>query len=742
MAGRTRTRGRLVLAVAAFLLVVPSSGRAGTEAGPYRLLDAGGTPVGGARISVTGRAGSVLADAEGRFTLDPPPPLPYELVVLDARGAFLGTILVVDAAETELRLPEAARTELTVRTDVAPTTLGPPASAPNLVTREEMERRQPARMTDALAEIPGVGRLEEGQSVVPSVRGLARGRTLILLDDGRVTAERRAGPSASFLQPFMLQGLEIVRGPGSVAYGSDAIGGVIHARQPLPEPGVWSGRYEVSGGAGQPLATGGVALNLPLGTGAISFAGQQRWFGDYDSPQGTVDNSSARDRNLALAGLWPAGTARLWFNVYDGQTWDMGKPAKDSDQTRAWYPEERSTRLVLGADLPGGLGFDTLELRGFLGYYSLLTNRERFPQPGPPPVTRRLQQADVGANDASLRAAGSRSFGALRVSTGIEAVSRFNLEAIDITTRYDTAGQVTRVDRSESIEDAGRLDLGAFAEASLPFAGGALVAAAGTRYDWVETKSTGASFGDQQQREDAVTGFAAMTWHFAPAWEAALQWARAFRAPGLSELYFVGPTGRGVVTGNPDLQPETTSQWDLAVRRTAGSWRFAGYVYSYRIFDLIERYEDPVGSANFFFRNAGTQKLEGVELESEIDFGPRWVLGLGASWTRGEIVESGAFPADVPPLYGMATLLYRPADRWWLRLRGEAVRADDRPGPTEIDTPGYGLVGVGAGCQLSPLFGIELVVGNLFDHTYPATPDAVAADGPGRNAQLVLRGRW
>jgi hypothetical protein len=174
--------------VAAFLLVVPSSGRAGTEAGPYRLLDAGGTPVGGARISVTGRAGSVLADAEGRFTLDPPPPLPYELVVLDARGAFLGTILVVDAAETELRLPEAARTELTVRTDVAPTTLGPPASAPNLVTREEMERRQPARMTDALAEIPGVGRLEEGQSVVPSVRGLARGRTLILLDDGRVTA--------------------------------------------------------------------------------------------------------------------------------------------------------------------------------------------------------------------------------------------------------------------------------------------------------------------------------------------------------------------------------------------------------------------------------------------------------------------------------------------------------------------------------------------------------------------------
>ncbi len=695
-----------------------------------------------ARVSVTGRAGSVITDEDGRFALDPRPPIPFELVVLDARGAFLGTVLVERDDAVELRLPPEAKAELTVRTDVAPTTLGPPASAPNLVTREEMNRRQPARLTDALMDIPGVGRLEEGQSVVPSVRGLARGRTLILIDDGRVTAERRAGPSASYLQPFMLQGLEIVRGPGSVAYGSDAIGGVIHARTPLPQPGVSFGRYEVSGGAGQPMATGGVALNLPVGSGAMTFAGQQRWFGDYNSPDGTVDNSSSRDRNLGLGGLWPVGTARVWFNAYDGQAWDTGKPAQDSNLTRAWYPEEDATRLALGADLPGGLGFDTLELRGFVGRYELVTERERFPQPGPPAVTRRIQEADVTSYDASLRAVGARSFGALRFSSGVEAISRFGLNAIDTTTRYDTAGQVTSVVRNESIEDASRLDLGAFVEASLPFAQNRLVAAAGVRGDWLKTESTGASFGDQSSREDAITGFAALTWNVAGPWEIALQWARAFRAPGLSDLYFVGPTGRGVVTGNPDLQPETTSQWDLAVRRTAGSWRFAGYVYSYRIFDLIERYEEPVGSANFFFRNGGTEKLEGVELETEIDIGPRFVLGLGGSWTRGEIVEDGSFPADVPPLYGMATLLYRPADRWWLRLRGEAVRADDRPGPTEIDTPGYGLVGIGAGYQLSPLFGLELIVGNLFDHAYPATPDAVAADGPGLNAQLVVRGGW
>jgi len=48
---------------------------------------------------------------------------------------------------------------------------------------------------------------------VPALRGLARGRTLILVDGARVTAERRAGPSATFVDPASLASLEVLRGP-------------------------------------------------------------------------------------------------------------------------------------------------------------------------------------------------------------------------------------------------------------------------------------------------------------------------------------------------------------------------------------------------------------------------------------------------------------------------------------------------------------------------------------------------
>ena len=74
----------------------------------------------------------------------------------------------------------------------------------------------------------------DAHTAVPSIRGLARGRTLILIDNARVTTERRAGPSATYLNPFFLEAVEISRGPGSVAYGSDAFGGIIHARTRRP----------------------------------------------------------------------------------------------------------------------------------------------------------------------------------------------------------------------------------------------------------------------------------------------------------------------------------------------------------------------------------------------------------------------------------------------------------------------------------------------------------------------------
>jgi len=102
--------------------------------------------------------------------------------------------------------------------------------------RGDLGQRLPAQLFQTLENLPGAGTSGDGHAAVPSIRGLPQHRTLLLLDDGRVSSERRAGASATYLDPETIDEVEVIRGPGSVAYGSDAFGGIIRARTRMPDP--------------------------------------------------------------------------------------------------------------------------------------------------------------------------------------------------------------------------------------------------------------------------------------------------------------------------------------------------------------------------------------------------------------------------------------------------------------------------------------------------------------------------
>ena len=94
-----------------------------------------------------------------------------------------------------------------------------------------------------------------------------------------------------------------------------------------------------------------------------------------------------------------------------------------------------------------------------------------------------------------------------------------------------------------------------------------------------------------------------------------MQIARGFRDPMLSDRYYRGPTGRGFITGNPELEPETSLQFDAALRYVAPHFRAAAFYYHYGIDDLIERYSTDTDF--FFFRNRGRARVRGFEVEAQ-----------------------------------------------------------------------------------------------------------------------------
>jgi outer membrane receptor protein involved in Fe transport len=213
--------------------------------------------------------------------------------------------------------------------------------------------------------------------------------------------------------------------------------------------------------------------------------------------------------------------------------------------------------------------------------------------------------------------------------------------------------------------------------------------------------------------------------------------ARGFRSPTLSDRYFRGPSGRGFVTGNPDLDPETGLQIDLAVRRTVGRTAMALYGYRYGFTDLIERYR--VGD-DFFFQNRGEATIEGLEAEAQTRLDERWSLEGGAAWSRGR-ADGGATIDDIPAPHLFIGARF--AEQWgylFARLALHGSKSD--PGPTELERGSYALLDLGGGWRITEPLELRLTLRNAFDRDYTGSPDETADRAPGRAFTLALSGRF
>jgi len=696
-----------------------------------------GKALAGARVMVIGSAGSWVADNDGRVTISPDPEPPVILFIARPDGVALKPVTIGELPEggfLEVEV-EAAGETVTVISGVVPDLELPPATAATVLGSSDLEQRGPTSLVETIENLPGAGASGTGYAAVPSLRGLPKHRTLIILDGGRVTTERRAGPSASFLDPASVEEVEVVRGPGSVAYGSDAFGGIIRARSRTPDPQAGPElRYSLLGGVGLPEAGATAEVSTPGLGGAFLLGGQWRRQDDYDSPDGEVFNSEAElgGFRAGYRANLGSGVLRIGWRTDLGR--DIGKPAPDSEVERVYYSRDDSHRFDLGFEGPGPGSWNRLAATLFWDDYRLVLDKDRFATDD---ELRQLRVGDTNANDIGLRVEAERPLGAFRLVLGADLSGRLNLHSVNSTTLYDAAGEVVESSSEVSIDDARRRDIGLFAAANRDW--GRWGIAAGLRVDAIRTENQGGYFGDTTTSNTDFSGFLAATRDLGAGVEATLQIARGFRDPLLSDRYYRGITGRGFITGNPDLEPETSRQVDLAVRWRRDRLSVAGYAYVYRIDDLIERYRTDTG---YFFRNRGSGEIAGVEVEAGWILDSGVELNLGAWWLRGEVVDDGSPTDDVPAPGISAIVRGTPADRWWWMVRGAAYLEDDRPGPSEQAVPGYAVLDAGVGFRISDALELNLLGRNLFDKAYLDSSDEDAVLAPGRSFQLSIRGRF
>ncbi len=648
----------------------------------------------------------------------------------------------------------------------------------SVVNSVRLVQTSPRTLPEALRDQPSVmiQKTAHGQGS-PYLRGFTGFRTMMLVDGIRLNNSAfREGPNQYWntVDSFALDRLEIVRGPGSVLYGSDAIGGTVNALSAGRTeygPGFdWDMHtlYRLSVAESSHVARTEISGNLDEHFGFF-FGGTLKEFGDVRGGRtvGKQDQTgyAGRDWDVKLE-------YRLNENsrlVYGHQTVDLD----DAMRTHATSYGLRWNGTTAGTDFERELDqnrdlnylqFHAEDLGGFIDAvhasvsHHLQIDTERRLRSD---LRRDYQGYDVNTLGLSFQLESPSPIG--RWIYGGE----YYRDWVDSHyRRYTAAGALQAQGLQGPVADDATYDsLAFFVENQLPLLDGRLELITGARYSYaaadarkVQDPFTGAllSFADSW---DTLVGSERLVYHVDEAkhWNLFGGVSQGFRAPNLSDLtrFDIARTGEQEVPAF-NLRPEHYLSIEAGVK-TAYERFNAEAVYFYTMIDdMIVRVPTGAvlgGNAVVTKENSGEGHVHGVELSASVKLAEAWTLWSNFTWMEGNVktaLITGGAQQQEPLSRAMPTtvnygLRWEAADRkFWAEAASTVttgqhrLTSSDRLDTQRIPpggTPGYDVYHLRAGWQVNRYFGLNAALENIFDADYRVHGSGV--NEPGRNLILT-----
>lgn len=542
----------------------------------------------------------------------------------------------------------------------------------------------------------------------PVIRGLGDERVLILQDgmrSGDVSAQ--SSDHAVTIDPVSAQEVEIARGPAALAYGANAIGGVINVVRNQIESNVPSRTTGSATLNGESVNTGisaALDMTIPVSDFALSLDLNGRTASDISTPLGEIDNTYYRSTNDAVGLSWVqdwgylGGAFSTYLNNYGIPPDPQGHPnGVDIEMQKFQY--DVKSEILINNDLLKVVEGDfsiknythkEIESNGSLGtQFGLVTTN-----------------AEIKAQHNSLGFLDSGSFG---IWGEIED--------------YAVIGSGT--------PDANSYKFAAFLveEADL----GNLHLEGGLRFEWVSNNPVedepNSSIGNIRTRTfPALASSFAAIYSFDNDLSLGTSFLHSFRAPSLEELYSEGPhlASYSFEIGNPELDPERGLAKEVFIRYQTNQVNseitlfhndFSNYLYAQDTGQPNNRRPD---LNNYQF--VGTEAiLYGTEFSGEFQFMSNFVVDGSVSYTIAErqVSESEqqttGFESDtrplpqIPPLKSKLSLRYISNKGLEIGTRLRLAAKQDRVGEFETPTDGYTLVDA---------FAQYRVDGSKFLHTF------------------------
>ncbi|RMH24301.1 MAG: TonB-dependent receptor [Planctomycetota bacterium] len=603
---------------------------------------------------------------------------------------------------------------------------------------------------EALRDIPGVmvQKTSHGQGS-PFIRGFTGFRNVFLIDGVRLNnSVFRDGPNQYWntVDPLSLDRLEIVKGPSSVLYGSDAIGGTVAAFTKTP----YSGRagagvggrslYRFSSGERSHVWRGEVSVTPSDTVGALVGLSLKD-FGDVEagSPTGRQPNTGYGEYDAdAKAEFWLDDNARLVFahqtvrqnNVPRTHRTVFAKPfagtTVGSDLRRDLDQERRLTYVQYHADALDG-AVDAVHLN--LSWQRQLETRGRIRGSGASD-TQGFEVGSLGvwAQLASETALGRLTYGVEWYRDFVDSFSSRNpiQGPVGDDAVYDLVGVYLQdefeVGERTAVVLGGRIN---YARASA---------------DRVQDPATGSRISVRDSWSAAV-GSLRLTQTLVPdRLNLFAGVSQGFRAPNLSDLTRLDSARTNEIeTPSIGLDPERFLSYEIGLKTRGPRWAAqASYFYT-DISDLIIR--TPTGNviggeSEVTKLNSGDGFVQGVEFGARVRPHPQWTVFGHLAWIDGEV---DTFPTSTAaavreplsrlmPLNGQVGLRFdHPSERFW--IEGALTLADraDRLSSRDIadtsrippgGTPGYEVLSIRSGWRLRDNIDLTVALENLTDANY------------------------
>ncbi len=647
-------------------------------------------------------------------------------------------------------------------------------------------RRSFRTLTDALGEVPGVMVQKTGYGQAsPFLRGFTGFRTLMLIDGIRLNnSVFRAGPNQYWgtVDPLSVRRMELVKGPGSVLYGSDAIGGVLNAvsftRDPQDGPG-WERRVYLRGASAEHSILERVELNgAATERVGLAFGYSHKDFGDLEagSPTARQQNTAYHEWDLdaSLVYRFNPDTA-LTFAHQEVRQYDAPR-THSTIFAQSFHGTTPGTDLMRDLDQTRDLTYLKLKTEHAGSFFETgeftLSHHVQYEQQD------RIQTAALDVQGFTVETLGA-SFQLTSPGTSIGTLTyggEFYHDDIDsFRGNFDTGRDLERWRPRGPVADAASYDLyGCFLQDEITVSP-RWDLTLGARYTHAE--ATAHHVADPfdslidvrnalpvKRAWDNVSGNARILWKATPEIHPFAGIAQGFRAPNLSDLTQFDAARSGEVNvPSPNLEPEEYLTKEVGVKHRDPKLSWQAAYYHTEIDHAIERVPtgDLSGTSRVIKRdNVGRGHVQGVELEGSVRTSKAWALFANAQWQEGQVdtyVTSRPEDQDMNPMSRIAPRSVLLGSRWegggergcWFEATGQFVDSQDRISPDdELDNqripPGgslaYTVFSLRGGMDLRPGTALSLGLENLTDQDYRVLGSGT--NSPGRNVVLTLDSRF